>query len=184
MLLYFALGLAGLLLLVITFVLGEIDDLFDFGSGDGDGVGPFNGKVLATGLVAFGATGMLTTYYNWGTLPSALGAAGAALGVGALAWWLLSILYRQQASSDLSVVSLQGSLVQVTTAIGDGEVGQVLYSGSIGSRQMLARTRAGSSLPIGATARIVEVYGSTVVVEPADSPGRAVTREHSDVGPS
>jgi membrane protein implicated in regulation of membrane protease activity len=171
MLLYFALGLAGLLLLAITFVLGEVDNLFDFDFGDGDSVAPFNGKVLATGLIAFGAVGMLTTYYNWGTLPSALSAAGAALGVGALAWWLLSLLYRQQASSDMSVASLEGSLVQVTTAIGDGEIGQVLYSGPIGSRQMLARTRAGSSLPAGATARIVETYGSTVIVEPVDSSG-------------
>lgn len=167
MLIYFGIALLGLLLLVVTLLVGELDGLFDFGA-DGDGVGPFNGKVLAASLTAFGSAGMLATYYDRGPVTGALIAAAAALVTGAAAWWLIGLFYRQQATTEFSVSWTRGRLAEVTTTIPDGGIGQVLYRDTTGSRQLLARSRSGSGIPAGQLVRIVDVVGSTVVVEPAN----------------
>jgi membrane-bound ClpP family serine protease len=166
MLLYFSLGLIGFLLLIISFIFGELDDLLSIDIfSDHDGVGPFNSKVMAAALTAFGAAGMLTTYYGWGALPSALASAAVALGVGAAGWWMLSLIYNQESSTDFVVSRLKGQLGEVTTTIPADGLGQVLCSGVAGSRQMLARTVDGTVIPVGQTVRIVETIGSTLIVE-------------------
>jgi len=166
MLIYFGIALLGLLLLIVTLLVGELDDLLDFGA-DGDGVGPFNGKVLAVSLTAFGAAGMLATYYDRGPVTGAVIAAVTALLVGALAWWLIGLFYRQQATTEFSAIWTRGRLAEVTTAIPEGGLGQVVYRDPTGSRQFLARSREGAGIAAGQLVRIVDVVGSTVVVEPA-----------------
>ncbi|MCM8750327.1 NfeD family protein [Thermomicrobiaceae bacterium CFH 74404] len=166
MLIYFGIALLGLLLLIVTLVVGEIDDVLDFGA-DGDGVGPFNGKVLAASLTAFGSAGMLATYYDRSPVTGALIAAAAALAVGALAWWLIGLFYKQQATTEFSMSWTRGRLAEVTTAIPEGGLGQVLYRDATGSRQLLARSREGASIPAGQLVRIVDVVGTAVIVEPA-----------------
>ena len=55
----------------------------------------------------------------------------------------------------------------MTTAIPEGGLGQVLYRDATGSRQLLARSREGASIPAGQLVRIVDVVGTAVIVEPA-----------------
>jgi membrane-bound ClpP family serine protease len=176
MLIYFGIALLGLLLLIVTLVVGELDDLLDFGA-DADGIGPFNGKVLAASLTAFGAAGMLATYYDRGPVTGALIAATTALVVGALAWWLIGVFYRQQATTEFSASWTRGRLAEVTTAIPEGGLGQVVYRDPTGSRQFLARSRQGAGIPAGQLVRIVDVVGSTVVVEPADETAPAAVSD-------
>lgn len=61
----------------------------------------------------------------------------------------------------------RGRLAEVTTSIPDGGLGQVLYRDATGSRQLLAHSRDGGGIAAGQLVRIVDVVGSTVIVEPA-----------------
>jgi membrane-bound ClpP family serine protease len=164
MLLYFAIALIGTLFLILSAVLGEVFDFFGDTDVDGD-VHPLSGKVLATAMTAFGATGMITQYYDWGPLLSALTAAVAALFLGAAAWWGISALQSQTASTDTVVATMRGRTGQVTISIPAGAVGEVQLSSVTGSRHMSARAIDGSSIPAGTSVRIVESAGSVLLVE-------------------
>ncbi len=167
MLLYFAIALIGTLFLVLSAVLGEVFDFFGDTDVDLD-VHPLSGKVLATAMTAFGATGMITQYYDWGPLLSALTAAVAALFLGAAAWWGISALQSQTASTDTIVSSMRGRNAQVTVTIPAGSLGEVQLSSVTGSRHMSARAVDGSSIPAGTSVRVVETAGSILLVELMD----------------
>jgi membrane-bound ClpP family serine protease len=167
MLLYFAIALIGTLFLVLSAVLGEVFDFFGDTDVDGD-VHPLSGKVLATAMTAFGATGMITQYYDWGPLLSAVTAAVAALFLGAAAWWGISALQSQTASTDTIVSSMRGRNAQVTVTIPAGSLGEVQLSSVTGSRHMSARAVDGSSIPAGTSVRVVETAGSVLLVELMD----------------
>jgi membrane-bound ClpP family serine protease len=167
MLLYFAIALIGTLFLVLSAVLGEVFDFFGDTDVDGD-VHPLSGKVLATAMTAFGATGMITQYYDWGPLLSAVTAAVAALFLGAGAWWGISALQSQTASTDTIVSSMRGRNAQVTVSIPAGSIGEVQLSSVTGSRHMSARAIDGSSIPAGTSVRVVESSGSVLLVELTD----------------
>lgn len=167
MLLYFAIALIGTLFLILSAVLGEVFDFFGDTDVDGD-VHPLSGKVLATGMTAFGATGMITQYYDWGPLLSAVTSAVAALFLGAAAWWGISALQSQTASTDTIVASMRGRTGQVTVSIPAGSIGEVQLSSVTGSRHMSARAIDGGSIPVGASIRVVESAGSVLLVEQLD----------------
>jgi membrane-bound ClpP family serine protease len=169
MLLYFAIALVGTLFLILSAVLGEVFDFFGDADADVDGgVSPLSGKVLATGMTAFGAAGMITQYYNWGPLLSAATAAMSALFLGAGAWWGISALQSQTASTDTIVSSMRGRNAQVTVSIQAGSIGEVQLSSVTGTRHMSARAVDGSSIPAGASVRVVESSGSILLVEQMD----------------
>lgn len=166
MLLYFAIALIGTLFLVLSAVLGEV---FDFFGGDADGdVHPLSGKVLATAMTAFGATGMITQFYDWGPLLSAITSAMAALFLGAAAWWGITALQSQTASTDTTVASMRGRNGQITLSIPAGSLGEVQISSVTGSRHMSARSVDGEPIPAGTPVRIVDVSGSVLLVEPVN----------------
>ena len=169
MLLYFAIALIGTLFLILSAVLGEVFDFFGDADADVDGgVSPLSGKVLATAMTAFGATGMITQYYDWGPLLSAATAAVSALFLGAAAWWGISALQSQTASTDTIVSSMRGRNAQVTVTIPAGSLGEVQLSSVTGSRHMSARAVDGSSIPAGTSVRVVETAGSVLLVELMD----------------
>jgi membrane protein implicated in regulation of membrane protease activity len=168
-LLYFAIALLGALFLVLSAVLGEVFDFFDGGADHMDGdLHPVSGKTVAVGMTAFGATGMITTYYGWGPLLSALTSALAALLLGAVAWWIIASLFRETASTDVSVSTMVGRRAQVIVSIPAGSVGEVLLATADSTRHMIARSRDGGAIPEGTSVRIVESLGSVVLVEPID----------------
>ena len=164
MLLYFAIALIGTLFLVLSAVLGEVFDFFGDGDADGD-VHPLSGKVLATGMTAFGAAGMITQYYEWGPLLSAVTSALAALFLGAAAWWLISTLQSQTGSTDTIVATMRGRIAQVTVRIPSGDIGEVQLSSVTGTSHMSARAVDGGAIPAGTSVRVVETSGSILLVE-------------------
>lgn len=168
MLLYFAIALVGTLFLVLTAVLGEMFDFFGDGDIDGD-VHPLSGKILATAITAFGATGMITQYYNWSPLMSALTAATAAVLLGALAWWGITALQGQTGSTDTSVSGFVGRSARVTVGILPGEIGEVQMSTVSGSVHMSARSADGESIPAGAPVVVLETSGSVLIVQPVSA---------------
>jgi membrane protein implicated in regulation of membrane protease activity len=162
-LLYFIIAAIGILFLIVSLVVGEVLDVFDFEWDDG--VHPLSTKVVAVGLTAFGATGMITRYYEWSALLSALTSALAALLLGALMWWMLSALYRGSASTDVSISALVGRRAQVTVGIPAASVGEILIAAADSTRHILARSRDGQPIPVGSSVRIVESLGNVVLVE-------------------
>lgn len=167
MLLYFVIMALGIGLLLLTLILGEILDIFDFGLDVGDGAGPLSGPVLGIGLTAFGATGMLTRVYDFPTLLGALTSAVSALAFGALGWWILAIIHRQTGSTTQAISSMRGRLGEVTTRIAPDGIGEVLLTTSASTRHVLARSRGGQEIAPGTVVRVVETYGGSVIVEPA-----------------
>jgi membrane-bound ClpP family serine protease len=119
-------------------------------------------------MTAFGATGMITQYYDWGPLLSAVTAAVAALFLGAAAWWGISALQSQTASTDTIVATMRGRTGQVTVSIPAGSIGEVQLSSVTGSRHMSARAIDGGSIPAGTSVRVVESAGSVLLVEQLD----------------
>ena len=95
-------------------------------------------------------------------------AAVAALFLGAAAWWGISALQSQTASTDTIVSSMRGRNAQVTVTIPAGSLGEVQLSSVTGSRHMSARAVDGSSIPAGTSVRVVETAGSVLLVELMD----------------
>jgi membrane protein implicated in regulation of membrane protease activity len=166
MLLYFIIAAAGLLFLIVSLVVGEVLDFLDFDFDDG--VHPLSSKVIAVGLTTFGSVGMITQYYDFNALLSALTSGVAALLLGAVMWWILNALYRGSASTDVNITSMVGRRAQVTVGIAAASVGEVLVAGADSTRHILARSRDGQPIPAGSTVRIVESLGNVVLVERAD----------------
>lgn len=168
MLLYFVIMSLGIILILVTVLLGEIMDVVDIGLNIGDGgASPLSGPVLGVGLTAFGATGMLTGVYDWPPFLGAVTSGISALAFGALGWWMLAIIHRQTGSTDQTMSSMRGRLGEITTGISPGGIGEVLLTTSDSTRQMLARSKDGGAIAPGTVVRVVETYGGSVIVEPA-----------------
>ena len=168
MLLYLAIFLLGFLFLIITFLAGEIFDFIgDHFSHDGDTSHALSSKTVAAGMTAFGAAGMITRVYGFGTGVGVIVSFLVAVAFGAGTAWLMSVLYGQTASTNVSVSSMVGSVAEVTVRIEPGSVGEVLLSSAESTRRMLARSAHGEALAAGARVRVVETHGNVIVVEPA-----------------
>lgn len=171
MLIYFIIMSIGIILLIVTVILGEVMDVVDLGLEFGDGgTSPLSGPVIGIGLTAFGATGMLTQTYDWPSFLSALTSGVSALSFGALGWWMLAIIHRQTGSTDQSMTSMRGRMGEVTTGISSNGIGEVLLTSSDSTRSVLARSKDGLPIAPGTVVRVVETYGGSVVVEPAFAP--------------
>lgn len=170
MILFFLIAIAGLMLLAVSVIVGEIFDFLNFDFGDidvgGDGGGPITTPAISLGLTAFGATGMITQWAGWGVVPSVITSFVSAVAFAALGAWLAILFYRQTAGTEDAFVSVIGSLGEVVTSITTtpGEV-QISSYGSTHTR--LARSASGERIPTGTVVRVVDVMGNTLVVERA-----------------
>jgi membrane-bound ClpP family serine protease len=168
---YVAIALVGVLFLLASSLFDGVLDFLHLDADDG--TSPLSGKVIAAALTAFGAAGMLATYADWPRTLAALTSGIVALLVGASVWWATGALYRQTASTDVTMASMRGRLAEVTIGIPAGSVGEVLLTAATSTRAMIARSSDGSAIAPGATVRIVETIGNTVIVEPASFGTRA-----------
>jgi membrane protein implicated in regulation of membrane protease activity len=174
MIFYLAVAGLGLVLLLLSIIFGELFDFLDVDVGDGEG-GPISGTVIAAGMAAFGSAGALATYYGWGVLLSAGTAIAAAIAFGALSAWVLATLYHQTGGTDSSLGVLQGRLGQVTTSIPASGPGEVMVTGVDTTVHRIARSAGGQAIRVGSIVRIVDVIGSTLVVEPTRGDADAAT---------
>jgi membrane protein implicated in regulation of membrane protease activity len=170
MILFFLIAVAGLMMLALSVIVGELFEFLDFDFGDvdvgGDGGGPITTPAISLGLTAFGATGMITQWAGWGVVPSVITSFASAIAFAALGAWLAIMFYRQTSGTDDAFASVVGSLGEVVTSITStpGEV-QISSYGSTHTR--LARSASGDRIPTGTVVRIVDVMGNTLVVERA-----------------
>jgi membrane protein implicated in regulation of membrane protease activity len=153
--------------LFVSFILGEVGDFFD-GVGDmvgdhldigGDGAADFGGdgsegpsplslRNLMAFMTAYGASGLITSSYGWGTLSSSLFAVVPGLILAFIAFKFMSALYGQQSSSVVEVASLVGRTGMVEVSLPQGGLGRISVNTASGRSSFIARSEDG--VPIGA----------------------------------
>ena len=165
------LGLAaiGFLILIISFVVGEIFDLGDwFGDHDvdmhGGAPGFFSGRILSVFVTAFGGFGAIGIHLGYGIGVST--AMGVASGVvfGTILYFFVRVLHGQQSSSDVHVSDLTGRTAEVSVAIPKGGLGQIRCALGESVVEKIARSRDGEEIPGNAVVKIEEIVGDTVLV--------------------
>jgi membrane protein implicated in regulation of membrane protease activity len=161
----------GFVFLLISLVIGDIFDSFGFDTGlDGaDGHALLDSRVLSVFVTAFGGFGAIGIQLGLSILASSLlGLAGGII-LGGLVSLFGRFLYNQQSSSSVTTAQLVGRPAQVIVSIAPGSMGQV--SCRVGEERVekLARTRDNREIKAGATVRVDEVAGDSLIVSPYDS---------------
>ena len=181
MFIYIVIALFGLILLLVMLLVGEVfggdHDIEhgEIGHIDGDAGGPsvFSIRIMAAFLTAFGVGGVVARYYNL-SHPASSGV-GMAAGVvmAGLVYQFAKVLYSQQASSELRMTRLVGTVAEVSVAIPAGGVGQVVLSHGGERSEHIARTADGRAIARGTPVRITSLGGDAVTVAPVDTSASA-----------
>ena len=126
----------------------------------------FSPKVIFTFMLGFGAAGAVASNYGLKTHWCILIGIGCGLCLALVAYGMLTLIYKQQASSLIDTNNAIGRTAQVLTAIppnGTGEVGLEVQ----GQYQTyLARGRSGDAISKGSRVTVVENQAGQLVVEP------------------
>jgi membrane protein implicated in regulation of membrane protease activity len=166
----------GLFLTIITFIIGELFDLGDWGSDHGVDVGdspsPFSSRVLFVFMTAFGGFGFMGQVWDWpigGSILAAL--AGGTFVAGGTFFLIVLPMARQQGSVHLKMEDLVNLTGEVTDDIPEGGVGRVsIVPPGTGARvARAARSQTGAHLPAGTTVRVLNVGPSSLTVAPVDA---------------
>lgn len=162
----------GFVFLLVSLIVGDIFDSFGFETGlDGgaDGHAVLDSRVISVFVTAFGGFGAIGIQSGLSiTMSSLLGLAGGVV-LGGLVSLVGRFLYKQQSSSSVTTAQLVGRSAQVIVSIAPGSLGQV--SCRVGEERIekLARARDNLEIKAGATVRVDEVAGDSLIVSPYDS---------------
>jgi membrane protein implicated in regulation of membrane protease activity len=180
MFIYAAIATFGFLLLIVMLIAGDIfggdhdlaADHGGFEHGDIGGPSVFSVRIMSAFLTAFGVGGVLARYYGL-SHPAASGigvVAGAIMAT--VVFQFAKILYSQQASSEVHMVGLVGMSAEVSVAIADGGVGQIMITAGGERSEHIARSADGRGIPRGAEVVITGLRGDSVIVaRPVAAPG-------------
>lgn len=174
----------GLLLTVVTFVVGELFDLGGDGAADsGSALGdlspsPFSSRILFVFLTAFGGFGFIAGSMGADVWFAALAAVVGGLIVAGGTFFLIVLpMARQQGSVHVyqaDFVGLEGEVVAAVPSAGLGRV--TLIAPASGARVIQpARSADGETIPVGAVVRVTHAAPGALTVTPVsvDSPGAA-----------
>lgn len=163
------LGIAslGFVFLLVSLVVGDIFESLGFETGlEADGHALLDSRVLSVFITAFGGFGAIGIQMGLSIVASSLlGLAGGVI-LGGLVSLFARFLYKQQSSSSVTTTQLVGRTAQVIVSIAPGSLGQV--SCRIGEERVekLARARDNAEIKAGATVRVDEVAGDSLIVSP------------------
>jgi hypothetical protein len=166
----------GLVLLVVTFIIGEIFDFGGDGGGGelgGDSPSPFSSRILFVFATAFGGFGYIGAALDWPVWVAALLAIGGGLAVAAGTFFLIVLpMSRQQGSTDVHDTDFAGMDGQVTSEIPAGGLGRVTVIAPTSKARvaLAARSADGERIPFGATVRIQVPGPGPAVVVPVNDP--------------
>lgn len=169
---FLAIAAVGFVFLLISLLIGDIFDSFGFDvnvDGGAEGHALLDSRVLSMFVTAFGGIGAIGIQMGLSIVASSLlGLAGGIL-LGGLISLFGRFLYKQQSSSSVTTNQLVGRSAQVIVAIPPGSLGQV--SCRVGEERIekLARTRDNREIKAGATVRVDEVAGDSLIVSPYDN---------------
>lgn len=166
---FLGISAVGFVFLVISLVVGDIFDSFGFDTGlDGgaDGHGVLDSRVISVFVTAFGGFGAIGIQAGLSIVTSSLLGLGGGILLGGLVSLFARFLYKQQSSSSVTTSQLVGRTAQVIVSIAPGSLGQV--SCRVGEERVekLARARDNREIKAGATVRVDEVAGDSLIVSP------------------
>jgi membrane protein implicated in regulation of membrane protease activity len=165
---FVVIGVVGLVLLLLTLVLGDLVE------GLVDGVGPdwLSGTAIAAFLAAVGFGGALALQLGASEGVATASGIGAGLAAGALAGLLTRTLARE--GDDGSTPRSDALLGQVATVVSDVPVdGYGTVALTVAGHPTRLNARAGAALPAGTQVRVTAVLSSSAVqVEPTSPANR------------
>ena len=180
---FLVIALFGAGFLMVSFILGEVGDFFDgvgdmvgdhidFGGdghaeigGDGaEGPSPLSLRNLMAFLTAYGASGLITSSYGWGTLSSSLFSVIPGLILAFIAYKFMSALYSQQSSSVVEVAALVGRVGLVEVSLPPGGLGRIAVNTASGRSSFLARSEDGVAIGAGDSVVIKATVGGDLIV--------------------
>ncbi len=164
---FLAIAALGFIFLLASLIVGDIFDSFGFDSGlDGgaDGHGFLDSRVLSVFITSFGGFGAIGIQMGLGIVASSLMGLAGGVVLGGLVSLFARFLYKQQSSSSVGTAQLIGRTAQVIVSIAPGSLGQV--SCRIGEERVekLARAKDNLEIKAGATVRVDEVAGDSLIV--------------------
>ena len=173
------LGIAsiGFLVLVVSFLSGELFDHGDLAGHDADfhgdvhggpGVSIFSSRILSVFVTAFGGFGAIGIHLGHSIEVSTIWGGTGGLIFGTIIYLFASFLYSQQASSEVRVSDLAGSTALVSVSIPKAGVGQVRCTLGESVVDKIARSQDGEPIPANTVVKIEAVLGETVVVRRAE----------------
>jgi membrane protein implicated in regulation of membrane protease activity len=115
-------------------------------------------------LTAYGASGLITSAYGWGTLASSLFAIIPGLALAFVAYKVMSALYGQQSSSVVEVAGLVGRTGLVEVSLPQGGLGRVSLNTASGRSSFLARSEDGAPITSGDSVVIKSTVGGDLIV--------------------
>ena len=166
----------GIALTVVTFVIGELFDLGDFGEHGAehlgvDGASPFSSRVLFVFMTAFGGFGFIAQSADWPLAGSVLMALFGGLAVGAGTFFMIILpMARQQGTTSFKgsdLLELQGEVVDDIPAGGLGRV-SFLPPGTGARVSRAARAQSGGHIAPGTAVRVVNIGPTSITVTPVD----------------
>jgi membrane protein implicated in regulation of membrane protease activity len=165
------LGIAtiGFVFLLLSLVVGDLFDSLGFDTGlDGaaDGHGLLDSRVISVFITSFGGFGAIGIQAGLSIVASSFLGLGGGIVLGGLVSLFGRFLYKQQSTSSVGTAQLIGRTAQVVVSIAPGSLGQV--SCRIGEERVekLARARDNREIKAGATVRVDEVAGDSLIVSP------------------
>jgi membrane protein implicated in regulation of membrane protease activity len=179
-LVYAAVGAAGLLFLLVMLVGGDMfggdghDHAFDQDA-DSGGPGFLSARVIAAFMTAFGVGGVVGRYYELSHPASSGVGVAAGFGMAAIVYQFAKFLYSQQASSELRIAGLVGQHGEVTISIPDNAVGEVIVAAGGERTAHIARSADGAAIAVGTEVVITSLRGQSVVVTRAASPAKGAS---------
>ena len=173
LMIFLGIGALGFVFLLISLVVGDIFDSFGFETGlDGatDGHGLLDSRVISVFVTTFGGFGAIGIQAGLSIVLSSLLGLGGGIVLGGVVSLFGRFLYSQQATSSVNTSQLVGRSAQVIVSIAPGSLGQVSCRVVEERVEKLARARDNREIKAGATVRVEEVAGDSLIVSPYDSP--------------
>ncbi|MGI8495258.1 MAG: hypothetical protein ACR2L1_08100 [Pyrinomonadaceae bacterium] len=183
MTIFLAIGGVGFLFLLISFVVGDLFDIFgmDFGAhlDSGHDFGVFDSRVISVFLTAFGGFGAIGVSLGYGAGGSSLFGLLGGASFGAIVFYFGKFLYNQQSSSSVTMEDLIGRTAQVVVGIKPNQLGQI--SCRIGEERIekVARAIGDAEFKAGEMVRIDSISSDAVMVSVDEGKGFSLFSEKS-----
>src|SRR5262245_25600210 len=173
---YAGIAILGVILLLSMLLVGElfggdheISHEMAVGHDVDHGGGPsiFSTRIIAAFLTAFGVGGVVGRYYGLSHPISA--GIGVVFGVimSSGVYQFAKILYSQQASSEIRMTTLVGTTAEVSVAIPQNGVGQIVVYTRGERTEHIARSASGTAIARGLPVTITSIGGDSLTVTPA-----------------
>ncbi|MEZ4503309.1 MAG: hypothetical protein R3C39_11845 [Dehalococcoidia bacterium] len=161
---FITIALVAVLVLVLSFVVGEVIDLASDVDVDGAD-GHLNVQTIAAFLAGFGSVGwLLSGYFD---VPSLVAAAGGILGglpMAALVAAMTRFFMKQEVSSNFALADLIGAQVRVTLAIPAAGVGRIQFERAGGTHSAAARSGSHQAIGAGELVTVQSVVAGECIV--------------------